>query len=64
MVVTEDDCSIRSSRSFVDKSLTVALAYCGQNPAVKDGTPAATSRRYAIAAQQIVNANIYTPIQQ
>jgi hypothetical protein len=29
------------------------------DPAVKDGTPAATSRKYAIAAQQIVHANIY-----
>lgn len=31
-------------------------------PAVKEGTPAATARRYAVAARQIVDSpNIYQP---
>jgi len=39
---------------------TLSIVITNVDPAVKDGTPAATSRKYAVAAQQIVNKNIQT----
>ena len=38
---------------------TISIVTTGVDPAVKDGTPAATSRKYAIATGQIVGADIY-----
>jgi metallophosphoesterase (TIGR03768 family) len=39
---------------------TVSIVTTNVAPAVKDGTPAAKSRKYAVAALQIVAANIYS----
>ncbi len=44
---------------FLNSDYTISIVTIDVDPAVKDGTPAATSRKYAIAAQQLVNANIY-----
>jgi hypothetical protein len=38
----------------------VSIVTTDVDPAVKDGTPAATSRRYAIGAEQLVEADIST----
>jgi len=39
---------------------TISVVITNVDPAVKDGTPAATSRKYAVAVQQIVRANVHT----
>ena len=49
----------RTFEIFLNSDYTISIVTIDVDPAVKDGTPAATSRKYAIAAQQLVNANIY-----
>lgn len=49
----------RTFEIYLNSDYTVSIVAIDVDPAVKDGTPAATSRKYAIAAQQMVNANIY-----
>lgn len=49
----------RTFEIYLNSDYTVSIVTIDVDPAVKDGTPAATSRKYAIAAQQLVNANIY-----
>lgn len=39
----------------LNSDYTISIVTTNVDPAVKDGTPAATSRKYAIAAQQIVH---------
>ena len=45
---------------YLNSDNTVSIVTTDVDPAVKPGTPAATSRSYAVAAQQLVNSNIYT----
>jgi histone deacetylase complex regulatory component SIN3 len=49
----------RTFQIYLNSDYTISIVATDVDPAVKDGTPAATSRKYAIAAQQIVHANIY-----
>jgi metallophosphoesterase (TIGR03768 family) len=50
----------RTFEIYLNSDNTVSIVTTDVDPAVKDGTPAAKSRSYAIAAQQIINTNIYT----
>ena len=45
---------------YLNGSGTVSIVTTDVDPAVREGTPAATSRRYAIAAQQIVGADVFS----
>jgi metallophosphoesterase (TIGR03768 family) len=49
----------RTFEIYLNSDYTISIVTTDVDPAVKDGTPAATSRKYAVAAQQLVNANIY-----
>lgn len=49
----------RTFEIYLNSDYTISIVTTDVDPAVKDGTPAATSRKYAAAAQQLVNANIY-----
>jgi len=49
----------RTFEIYLNSDYTISIVTTDVDPAVRDGTPAATSRKYAIAAQQLVNANIY-----
>jgi metallophosphoesterase (TIGR03768 family) len=49
----------RSFEIYLNSDNTISIVTTNVDPAVREGSPAATSRRYAIAANQIVNANIY-----
>ncbi len=53
----------RTFEIYLNSDYTVSILTTNVDPAVADGTPAATSRKYAIAAQQIVkqNVNLNTP---
>ena len=42
---------------YLNSDYTISIKTINVDPAVKTGTPAATSRKYAIAAQQIVQGN-------
>lgn len=44
---------------YLNSDNTISIVTTDVDPAVKDGTPAAKSRSYAIAAEQIVDADIY-----
>ena len=44
---------------FLNGNGTVSIVTTDVDPAVREGTPAATSRRYAVAAQQLVRPNVY-----
>ena len=44
---------------YLNSDNTISIVTTNVDPAVKDGSPAATSRKYAIAAEQIVGADIY-----
>ena len=45
---------------YLNSDNTLSIVTTDVDPAVKDGTPAAKSRTYAVATQQIINNNIYT----
>ncbi len=49
----------RTFAIYLNSDNTVSIVTTDVDPAVKDGTPAATSRSYALAAEQIVGADIY-----
>jgi metallophosphoesterase (TIGR03768 family) len=49
----------RTFEIYLNSDYTISIVTTDIDPAVKDGTPAATSRSYAIAAEQIVGADIY-----
>jgi metallophosphoesterase (TIGR03768 family) len=49
----------RTFEIYLNSDNTISIVTTDVDPAVKDGTPAATSRSYAIAAEQIVGADIY-----
>ena len=53
----------RTFEIYLNSDYTVSILATNVDPAVAPGTPAATSRSYAIAAQQIVkqNVNLNTP---
>jgi metallophosphoesterase (TIGR03768 family) len=44
----------RTFELYLNSDYTISIVTTDVDPAVKDGTPAATSRKYAIAAEQIV----------
>jgi len=46
----------RTFEIYLNSDYTISIVTTDVDPAVKDGTPAATSRKYAIAAEQIVRA--------
>ena len=50
----------RTFEIYLNSDNTISIVTTDVDPAVKDGTPAATSRKYAVATQQIINNNIYT----
>jgi hypothetical protein len=47
----------RTFEIYLNSDYTISIKTINVDPAVKAGTPAATSRKYAIAAQQIVQNN-------
>jgi len=49
----------RTFEIYLNSDNTISIITTDVDPAVKDGTPAWTSRSYAVAAQQIVNTDIY-----
>ena len=50
----------RTFEIYLNSDYTISIVTTDVDPAVRDGTPAATSRKYAVAAQQILNtAPIY-----
>ena len=50
---------LRTFEIYLNNDNTISIVTTNVDPAVRDGSLAATSRRYAIAAEQIANANIY-----
>ena len=50
----------RTFEIYLNSDNTLSIVTTDVDPAVKDGTPAAKSRSYAIAAQQIIKTNKYT----
>ena len=49
----------RTFEVYLNSDYTVSIVTVNVDPAVAEGTPAATSRRYAIAAQQIVQNDMH-----
>lgn len=49
----------RTFQIYLNSDYTISIVTTNVDPAVKNGTPAATSRKYAIAVEQIVGADIY-----
>jgi metallophosphoesterase (TIGR03768 family) len=49
----------RTFEIYLNRDQTISIVTTNVDPAVKDGTPAAKSRSYAVAAQQIINTDIY-----
>jgi len=49
----------RTFEIYLNSDYTISVVTTNVDPAVTDGSPAAKSRSYAIAAEQIVAANIY-----
>ncbi len=45
---------------YLNSDNTISIVTTNVDPAVKDGTPAAKSRTYAVATQQIIKTNVYT----
>lgn len=50
----------RTFEIYLNSDTTISIITTNVDPAVKDGTPAAKSRSYAVAAQQIINTNVHT----
>ena len=48
----------RTFEIYLNSDYTISIKTINVDPAVKAGTPAATSRKYAIATQQIVQSNL------
>jgi hypothetical protein len=53
----------RTFEIYLNSDNTISIVTTDVDPAVKDGTPAATSRSYAIATEQVVGADLsdYNP---
>ncbi len=51
---------LRLFEIYTNSDGTISILITNVDPAVQDGTPAAISRKYAVAAQQIVRTNIQT----
>ncbi|MCX5810416.1 MAG: TIGR03768 family metallophosphoesterase [Proteobacteria bacterium] len=51
---------LRTFEIYLNSDNTISIVTTDVDPAVKGGTPAAKSRSYAVATQQIINNNIYT----
>ena len=49
----------RTVEIYLNSDNTISIVTTNVDPAVKDGTPAATSRSYAVAAEQIFDTNVY-----
>jgi metallophosphoesterase (TIGR03768 family) len=49
----------RTFEIYLNSDHTISIVTTDVDPAVKDGSPAATSRSYAVAAEQIVGADIF-----
>ena len=49
---------LREFEIYVNSDYSISIVTTNVDPAVRPGTPAATSREYAIAAQQIVQTNL------
>jgi metallophosphoesterase (TIGR03768 family) len=50
----------RTFEIYLNSDTTISIVTTDVDPAVKDGTPAAKSRSYAVATQQITTTNVYT----
>ncbi len=50
----------RTFEIYLNSDNTVSIIMTNVDPAVKEGTPAAKSRSYAVATQQIINNNVFT----
>jgi metallophosphoesterase (TIGR03768 family) len=50
----------RTFEIYLNSDNTISIVTTNVDPAVKEGTPAAKSRSYAVATQQIINNNVYT----
>jgi metallophosphoesterase (TIGR03768 family) len=50
----------RTFEIYLNSDNTISIVTTNVDPAVKDGTPAAKSRSYAVATQQIINNDVYT----
>jgi metallophosphoesterase (TIGR03768 family) len=50
----------RTFEICLNSDYTISIVTTNVDPAVKEGTPAAKSRSYAVATQQIINNNVYT----
>ena len=50
----------RTFEIYLNSDSTISIVATNVDPAVKQGTPAAKSRSYAVATQQIINNNIFT----
>ena len=50
----------RTFEIYLNSDNTISIVTTDVDPAVKDGTPAAKSRSYAVATQQIINNDKYT----
>ncbi|MBF0495129.1 MAG: TIGR03768 family metallophosphoesterase [Deltaproteobacteria bacterium] len=46
---------LRTFEIYLNSDYTISIVTINVDPAVKEGTPAATSRKYAVATQQILN---------
>jgi len=51
---------MRTFEIFLNRDHTITIETVNVDPSVEEGTPAAISRRYAVAAQQLVKADIRT----
>lgn len=51
---------LRTFGIFLNSDYSVSIETINVDPAVKEGTPAAISRSYAVAAQQLINPDIWT----
>ncbi len=49
----------RTFEIYLNTDNTISIVTTDVDPAVREGTPAARSRSYAVATQQIINADIY-----
>jgi metallophosphoesterase (TIGR03768 family) len=49
----------RTFEIYLNSDHTISIVTTNVDPAVKDGTPAAKSRSYAVATQQIIDTNVY-----
>lgn len=51
---------LRTFDIFLEEDLTISIETVNVDPSVAEGTPAAISRRYAVAAQQLIASDVRT----